>query len=534
MLSEDKYFQTLTEAELWQRYCGFLDLSIDEFMDIQKELLMDEIELVADSTLGKKIMNNRKPKTVEEFRQMVPLTTYEDYETYLSERREDALGAKPFIWIHSSGKGGRFKWIPHGLEAGDKIIRNFLGSFILASAGKKGQVNISPGLRILCLVPPPPYGSGSLFQFLGQSFSFQAIPPLEKAGSTEFRERIQNGLQIALKDGLDTAMALGSILVKIGEAFSEQTRKMKFSPWMLHPKVLCRLFLAWLRSKRGKRAILPKDLWSLKGIVTGGMDTAIYKDDVVHYWGSEPYEFYIATEAGFLAMQAWNKKTMTFTPDTVFLEFIPYEEQLEHQNDKDYQPPSVLLDEVKEGKLYEVVITQFYGMPLLRYRLKDLIEVIALRDDETGIKLPQIVFKRRVGEVIGLGGLAQLDEKTIWRAIANTGIKYTDWSACKEYEHNQSFLRIYLELREEKEAAEMANMIDEQLKIVDTDYKDIDSYLKLQPVRVTLLSPGTFQRYMEEKGKEGADLAHMKPEHINARQPTIQRLLQLSEVSSEK
>jgi hypothetical protein len=51
MLPEDQYFQTLTEDELWQRYCGFLDLSIDEFMAIQKELLMDQIERVADSLL---------------------------------------------------------------------------------------------------------------------------------------------------------------------------------------------------------------------------------------------------------------------------------------------------------------------------------------------------------------------------------------------------------------------------------------------------------------------------------------------------
>jgi len=95
MLSEDKYFRELTKAELWQRYCGFLDLSIDEFMDIQEELLMDEIDRVADSPLGRKIMGNQRPKSVEEFRRIVPLTTYDDYEPYLSERREDILGEKP-------------------------------------------------------------------------------------------------------------------------------------------------------------------------------------------------------------------------------------------------------------------------------------------------------------------------------------------------------------------------------------------------------------------------------------------------------
>ena len=52
MLREDKYFQNLSEEELWQRYCGFLDLSVNEFMEIQEDLLMKEIDLVADRSLG--------------------------------------------------------------------------------------------------------------------------------------------------------------------------------------------------------------------------------------------------------------------------------------------------------------------------------------------------------------------------------------------------------------------------------------------------------------------------------------------------
>jgi hypothetical protein len=229
-------------------------------------------------------------------------------------------------------------------------------------------------------------------------------------------------------------------------------------------------------------------------------------------------------------MQAWNRKAMTFPPDGVFLEFIPEEQRLNHKEDNGQQPSTVLLDEVEEGKLYEVVITQLYGMPLLRYRLRDLIKVVGLSDDEAGINLPQIVFQRRVGETIELGGLAWLDEKTIWRAIANTGIRYADWSACKEYGRNQTFLRLYLELGEEKEAAEIETMIDKQLKVVDPDYVDIDRYLGSQPVRVTLLSRGTFQSYMDEKNKEGADPAQMKPSHINAPEPVIRRLLQLSDI----
>ena len=74
-------------------------------------------------------------------------------------------------------------------------------------------------------------------------------------------------------------------------------------------------------------------------------------------------------------------------------------------------------------------------------------------------------------------------------------------------------------------------MIDEQLKRIDPDYKDVDYYLDLQPVRVTLLSPGTFGRYTDEKKKEGYDLAHLKPRHVNPPHTDIQRLLDLSKVT---
>lgn len=534
MLSEDKYFQTLNEDELWQRYCGFLDLSIDEFREIQKELLMDQIDQIADSTLGKKIMGNRKPKSLDEFRRMVPLTTYDDYEPYLSERREDALAIKPAMWCHSAGRGGLFKWFPLSTEFLEKATKNCLSTLILATAKQKGQVNISPGARFLLMLAPPPYVSGCTIQSLAERFSFRAFPDPDKTKGMEFRDRIQKGFQMALKDGVDVMGGLASILVRMGEEFGERRQGRKFSASMLHPRVVLRLLRAWVRSKRQKREIMPKDLWPAKAIVTGGVDTAIYKDDIAHYWGNEPYEFYVCAEAVYLAIQSWNRKGLVFLPDAAFLEFIPYDEVLKHRDDKGYQACTVLLDELEEGGLYEVVITHLYGMPLLRYRMNDLIKVVALRDAEAGVNLPQIAFQRRLGETINLGGLTDLDEKTIWQAIANTGIKYREWSACKEYHHGQSLLRLYLDVKERREATEIATMVDEQLRVVDTDYKDIDSYLGFQPVRVTLLSPGTFDHYMDEKRKEGADLAHLKPAHINAPESVIQRLLQLSEAGGEK
>jgi hypothetical protein len=66
------------------------------------------------------------------------------------------------------------------------------------------------------------------------------------------------------------------------------------------------------------------------------------------------------------------------------------------------------------------------------------------------------------------------------------------------------------------------------------DYVDVESYLKIAPVRVTLLSPGTFNRYMEEKKKEGADLAHLKPSHVNPSRDIIERLFRHSEAAARQ
>jgi hypothetical protein len=528
MRQEDEYFRTCTEEELWRRYCGFFDLSLDEFMEIQEHLLMDEIDAVADSLLGKKIMGDKKPKSVEEFRHLVPLTTYEDYEPYLSERQEDALAVKPLYWCHSAGRGGDFKWIPYTSDAADKLQRLYLAYIILAAATHKGEVRVKPGQRLLVNVPPRPYASGYIFHYFRQVFSFRAMPEQKEGESMTFQERVKRGFQLALRNGVDEIFSISSVLVKLGERMAEQAQGIQISAGMLHPRVLFTIIRAWLRSKLEKRPMLPKDLWSAQGIIAVGADTAIYKKDIAYYWGKMPYEAYAATEVPGIATQSWNKKWLTFIPHAAFLEFIPEEESIKSREDKTYHPSTVLLSGLEEGKRYEVVITQFYGMPLLRYKMGDIIEVVALSDGEAGVNLPQIVFHTRVGETIDLAGLARLTERVIWQAIANTGIKYEDWSARKEYANNETFLSLYLELREEREVAELERLIDEQLKMVDVDYRDIDSYLGLQPVKVTVLSRGTFERYYQEKVEEGADLAHLKPPHMNASDAVIQRLLQLS------
>jgi hypothetical protein len=524
MITKDNLFETGDRERIWQKYCGFFDLSLQEFMEIQEQLLMEQIELVNKSPLAKKLMP-KKPTDMAEFRKLVPLTTYDDYAAYLDGKNEDGLAAKPYVWCHTSGRGGTLKWVPYSEQGIENFVRLCATTTILACTTSKGEINFGNGIRVLQNMPPVPYISGLTAQLLADYFDARMLPPCDKYQDAKFEERMQVGFQMALRHGVDMLVSLTTVLVKMGESFTESSGKLKFSRRMLHPRIMWTLIRALLRSKRAGRPILPKDLWPLKGLICYGTDTAIYRQQLIDYWGIEPFEIYASTEIGVVAVQAWNRKSMTFVPSACFLEFIPEEEWHKNRENEDYQPSTVLLNEVKPGERYEVIITSFYGMPFLRYRIGDLIKIIALKDEEASINLPQMAFESRADGIIDIAGFARFDEKTIWQAIFNTGIKFEDWSARKEYDEDKPILRLYIELKEEVNVKELEKLVHQQLVSLNRDYRDVDGMLGIQALRTTILPAGSFQRFYDEKQKAGLDLAHLKPPHTNASDAIIQDLV---------
>jgi hypothetical protein len=526
-MAKDILFESRDKVKIWQKYCGFLDFTLSEFMDTQKQLLMEEIELIHGSPIAIRFMPKR-PTTVTEFRDMVSMTTYKDYADYFSKKDESVLTYKPFCWARTSGRGGQSKWIPYSDRAAERLTIFTIAMMILAAANHKGEVNIDTGIRILHNVPPSPYMSGILIGIVADLLNAVVIPPLDNYEETAFDKRIQDGFQIALRSGADILSSLTTVLIKIGEGFAENSGRMKLNRRMLHPQVMIRLIRALLISRKDRRGILPKDLWPLKGLCCYGTDTAIYRDQLIYYWGKTPLEIYAATESGVIAANAWNKKYMTFTPLSCFLEFAPESEWLKSREDENYQPSTVLMDEVEPGKKYEVIITSFYGMPLLRYRLGDLIKVVSLKDTEAGIKIPQMVFVSRTDGIIDIAGFTRLDEKTIWQTLANTKIKHEDWCVRKEYDCDRSILHLYIELKEHLEADDIEKRVHEELSKIDADYRDLENMLGIRPLQVTILPQGSFASYYEARKKEGADLAHLKPPHMNPSDAIVHDLLGVS------
>jgi hypothetical protein len=520
--------------EVWRKYCGFLDLSLEEFMEIQERLLMEQLQLVGRSKLGCILMGDGPPQDVEEFRRRVRLTTYEDYAPYLDEQREDVLAEKPVAWAHTSGRSGRYKWVPYSARTFTNIGEGSLTATILATARHRGEIRVEPGDVAVYNIAARPYISGYSMASLAELFDFHFVPPVDETEKMSFQERIEVGFQTGLRTGIDIVGSISSVLVKVGEQFAQGASGGGFSLALLHPAVLFRLGRAMLRSRLAKRPLLPRDLWRVKGIMVGGTDTSIYRSKMVEYWGVEPHESYGCTEiSGVVATQAWDRKGLYFLPDACFYEFVPEDEWAHSRLDEEYIPQTVLLDEIKGGERYGVVATSFYGGPFLRYRLHDLVRFISLRDEETGIELPSMVFAGRDADLIDLAGFTGLiDEKLVWQAITNTGVAYEEWAIRKELLGEHAGLHLYIELKEDLPAEEVAQRVHGELKVLNPFYADLESLLGVRPLQVTLLTPDTFLRYMRERHAAGADLAHLKPPHMNAPDAVIAHLLRASEATA--
>jgi len=519
--------------ELWQMCCGFLSLNLEQFMTIQKRLILEQLGLLNRCPLGKKIMRGAKPETVEEFREQVPLTTYADYCPELEEKREDGLPAKPALWVHTSGRSGEYscKWVPMTPAYSHEMSILMYGIGNLSNCKGWGDTSDIPERpKLVYSVAPRPYVSGAMASMLEQQTPVDYLPALEEAEALSFEERVKLGFKQALSQGLDYFFGLSMVLVVVGNKFSQSSDKVDIRPLLSQPKALFRLTKGLLKSKLARRTMLPKDLWSVKGIISSGLDSWVYRDRIKELWGRYPLDAYVSTEGGIMATQTWDYDGMTFIPNLNFFEFIPESEHFKWQLDHSYQPKTVLLDEVKAGENYEVVITNFHGGAMVRYRVGDIVRITSLRNEKLGIDIPQMVFERRADGLLDFV-VIRLTEKTIWQAIENTGVAYEDWTAYKEA--GEPALRLFIELKDGYQGsdADIAQAIYEQIMKSDNDayttsgvHDDLVDMINFR-VEITLLPRGAFANYTSQRQAEGADLAHLKPPHINPSDKVLSLLL---------
>ena len=522
------------KEELWQMCCGFLNLSLEQFMAIQKRLLLEQIELLKNSELGRRVMGGAMPETVEEFRTQVPLTTYADYLPELVEKKEEGLPAKPAMWVHTVGRIGEynFKWVPLSERFLHEFERIAGGVGLLASCDAQGNFLVKEHLKTLATMATRDYGSGIVAYLMQQALGFDLLP--SDSGDMTFQERVEGGVKDALSQGLDAFGGLPSVLVYVGEMLKRGAMNVDLRFLLSHPRASACFLRGLIKSRVAGRPLLPRDLWAVRVVVGGGADTAIFAKKVEELWGRKPLEIYGATEGGLYATQTWDHEGMTFIPNLNFFEFIPEREVFKWQLDHSYQPKTVLLDEVKAGQKYEIVLTNFHGGIMTRYRIGDVITITSLRNDKLNIDIPQMVFDSRADDLIDIAGLGRVTERVIGEAIENSGIPYVDWVARKETVDDKPMLHIYLELRDAYIASEesLAGAVREQFKRLDRKYRcnfyrligDMEKILGLKPVEVSALPQGAFSNYVARRQSEGATMENLRLPRVNPSEEALSLL----------
>lgn len=517
MKFEEK-LKNLQPDAIWQEYCGFLDLSIEEYMQIQNRLMLEQISLWSKSGLGRLLLDGKYPETIDEFRRQMPLTSYGDYADVLLQKQEDMLPEKPVIWIQTTWEGGKnpIKVAPYTKSMLDTYKNNVLACMILSTSNEKGKFNVRATDTFLYGLAPLPYATGLYPLALNEEIGIEFLPPVREAVKMSFSERNKKGFKLGLSKGIDFFFGLGSVayfvslsLSSMGSGKSKKDKGenggklLKYSPSML-----IRIMHAKYKCKKENRELKPKDLFKLKGFMVAGTDNDCYKDDLEDLWGVRPMELFAGTEPSCIGTETWTRDGLYFFPDACFYEFIPEDEMIKNLDDPDYQPKTYQMDEVIPNEKYELVISVLKGGAFVRYRVGDVYRCVGLDSGADKTKIPRFKYVDRIPTIIDIAGFTRISENCIRDVVELSNLAIENWCAIKEYnKQNRPLLHMYLEMKRDSLASSAItkDILREHLsvyfKYVDNDYKDLKRILGMDPLEITILKCGTYEEYERQKGK---------------------------------
>lgn len=486
----------------WNKYCGFLDLSLDNYMEIQKNCLNKQLDVWLKSNLAKEIINDSNVNA-SNFRSKINLTTYSDYAEILLNKNDDDLPSKPKIWIQTTWEGGTkpIKLAPYSQEMLETFQNNILASLMLATSSKKGKYSFKMNDKMLYGLAPLPYLTGLLPKLLSNITNIKFLPSSDKASEMSFSQRNKEGFKQAIHSDVEIFFGLGSVVNAVSKSLSLLNQKSKDkhkheSIFKFKPHMLKRLAVAKLKCKFNHRGILPKDLFHLKALVVAGTDNCYYKDDLEKMWGVRPIEIFAGTEPSLIGMETWSKDGLYFFPNACYYEFIKLEDTIKNKLEKNYVPKTYLMNEVEVNQKYELVISSFDGGAFVRYRCGDIYECLALGSDDGSIRIPRFKYLDRIPWIIDIAGFTRFTEEEITNVFKLSQIRVNDWMAIKDTNaDNKPIVRLFLELEQEMDKAILLDKLEQAFLKIDEDYVGVKKILGTNPLELEILAKGTINNY---------------------------------------
>lgn len=213
----------------------------------------------------------------------------------------------------------------------------------------------------------------------------------------------------------------------------------------------------------------------------------------IHY-----IETYLASE-GFLAYQSTkDAKGMELVLNNgIFFEFVPFDDKHFDADGRIYpDAPSLLIDQVKEGVDYAVVISTCAGA--WRYLIGDTIRFVSAKSHHIIITGRTKHYLSICGEHLSVDNM----NSAIMKASEELNVSIPEFCLAGQIDGNQFSHHWYIGCDTEVDAEKLQTILDETLKKVNDDYK-VERRSALKHMYVKVLPVTVFYDWMRKLGKEG-------------------------------
>ena len=539
----DVLTQIIVKAMIIKGYSDVKDMHRNT-IDARKKndrLLFKILKTNEDCELGKKY-NFKDIKTIEDYRRIVPLSDFPAYEEYIKrmiDNDEDKLVTSlPLVgYAQSSGSVGARKFVPLTQPEVD-IYTKYTVTRMLALADKYHKEHYGKGLKPgRGLFTPPAFDTylpnglpcsnvaDVAARQLGFIYPYILLNPFKKLFNGSEADSKYTNFRLGLEDKnlmymfsvfflnftdlfkylsinweqIVEDIEKGSIsdLGKVNDETREKLLKI-LKPNPARADELRKEF------KKGFDETIIKRIWPNMSVMCGiGTSSFIPFTKIARQYTKDvPYDFsiYGASEGLFAACDELESSKQLMLVDSCYYEFIP----------TDNEDMILSLDEVEEGKEYEIVITNQSG--LYRYRCGDVIKVVGFLNE-----CPYIQFSYRKGQLLNLTGEKTSEEHmaaVVKQIGRESGCKINDWAVYTEYDAYPYHYVLLLESENGSDLSGYSQFATETLKSVNPRFEVFYNEKELGDVKIYNQLPGTHAKWRELQQEQGTAVSTYKPVRI--------------------
>ncbi|AKA68863.1 GH3 auxin-responsive promoter family protein [Clostridium scatologenes] len=507
--------------------------------EVNEKVLFKILKLNCKSEIGIRL-EFKNIKSIDRFKTQVPLTEYPYYENYIERMangdKKVLIGDDIEYFGHTSGTTGKQKLIPV-TKRSRKIASKYMALLInkYSYDNFKENWNYGKGLMIADMVmttytksgiPICSATSGGM-NGIKRILPYLYTSPIEVMKIKDRETALYLHLLFALREvGLlyiggvfiSNILDLFRVLESKYESLVRDIRRGRISNnldidentrWKLN-KLLSpnagRAYQLECEFKKGFKGI-SKRIWPdlLYIITVTGANFSIYDEKVNYYTNSLTIYSpgYAATEAMIGINPYVNKIRYIIIPDTVFYEFILVE------NGKSNINHTFCLDELKIGKKYEIVITNYAGF--YRYRIGDVIKVVGFYNN-----CPEVEFLYRKNQVLNMSA-EKTNEGHLANSIRNTmrnlNLNLVDYSTIPDNSVTPGKYIFYFEFEDfipDYKVKLIEKTLDSELRKSNLAYDRARNNRRLDKLKVILLKPNTFNLVREALFNKGISKNQIK------------------------